>query len=124
MASYTPVPGSVSSSQRTALISNVASGDQVDVRAVLGRSARGVKFQMTATTDVIDFKLNSLVRMRQHVETGADVDVEVWSSAAHHSVYRGVGKLEHTTETGINVDSFEIEALTLSSGTTIDVAVW
>tara|TARA_R110002126_G_scaffold61212_2_gene158424 strand:+ start:511 stop:885 length:375 start_codon:yes stop_codon:yes gene_type:complete len=124
MASYTPVPGSVSSSQRTALISNVASGDQVDVKAVLGRSARGVKFQMTATTDVIDFKLNSLVRMRQHVETGADVDVEVWSSAAHHSVYRGVGKLEHTTETGINVDSFEIEALTLSSGTTIDVAVW
>ena len=124
MASYTPVPGSVSSSQRTALIIKVASGDQVDVRAVLGRSARGVKFQMTATTDVIDFKLNSLVRMRQHVETGADVDVEVWSSAAHHSVYRGVGKLEHTTETGINVDSFEIEALTLSSGTTIDVAVW
>ena len=124
MASYTPVPGSVSSFRRTALISDVAVGDQVDVRAVLGRSARGVKFTMTATTDVIDFKLNNLERMRQHVETGADIDVEVWSSAAHHSTYRETGSLEYTTETGIRVDSFEIVALTLSSGVIIDVVVW
>jgi len=124
MASYTPVPGSVFSTHRTALISNVAVGDQVDVKAILGRSARGMKFQMTATTDVIDFKLNNLERMRQHVETGADIDIEVWSSAAHHSIYRGTGKLEHVTQDGIRVDSFEVTTLTLSSGVDIDVVVW
>jgi hypothetical protein len=124
MATYDAVPGWIPSQRRTALVSDVGVGDQVDVKAVLGRSARGVKFQMTATTDVIDFKLNNLVRMRQHVETGADIDVEVWSDAAYYSTYRGTGKLEHITEDGIRVDSFQVDALTLSSGTTIDVVVW
>lgn len=124
MADYTKVPGHVFSSRRTALISNVAVGDQVDVRDVLGRPARGVKFQMTATTDVIDFKLNNLVRIRQHNETQADTDVLKWSSGAQHSTYRGAGKIEHVTEDGIQIDSFEIVALTLSSGVVIDVVVW
>lgn len=124
MATYFKVPLSVPSFERTALISSVSAGDRIDVVDVLGRPGRGIKFTMTASTDIIDFKLNNLVRLQQHNESKADTTVLVWSAAPHYSTFRGENKLEHITENGINIDSFEVVALTLSAGTTIDVVVW
>jgi hypothetical protein len=124
MATYTKVSRSLSSMQRSALIEDVAVGDQIDIVDVLGRAARGVKLRMTDATDVADYKLNSLVRLPKFNEGSADEQVLVWSASPKYSTYRSEGELEHVTADELLVSSIEIVALTLSSGTTIELVVW
>lgn len=124
MATYTKVPRNVPSAQRTTLITAVAAGDQIDVEDVLGRPARGVIFEMTDAADTITYKLNNLVRLTSHNETGADPDVNVWSSGGAYSTFSNTGAAQHQTVSDLKVSSIEVVSLTLSTGTTIEIVVW
>ncbi len=134
MATYTPVSRSVSSPERTSLITDVGVGDQIDVVDVLGRPARGAQFYTSDVTDEVQYKLNSLRRMheqRTKQEALSDMDrafgvygkdeVLVWS--ANSDTFASVGEIIETQE-GLNISSIEIVALTLDTGTTISIVVW
>jgi len=137
MATYTPVPKSVPSAQRSAQITAVAAGDQIDLADVLGRPARRIQFIMTDAADTIDYTLNSLRRMRTKrspEEAYSDTDqvsgiygtqeIEVWSGGAGYASYQSTGSTVLETSEGLNISSVQIDALSLSSGTTITIVCW
>jgi hypothetical protein len=137
MATYTPVPKSVPSPQRSAEITAVAAGDQIDLTEILGRPARRLQFIMTDATDTIDYKLNNLIRIhkkRRRDEAFSKTDqragiydndiVEVWSQASGISQYQSTGSTTLETAEGLSISSVQIDALSLSSGTTITIICW
>jgi len=123
MADYYPVATGIISQERSQLITNVAVGDKIDIREILGRPARGVTFFTTAGTDQISFKLNSLRRLIKRNYTGPDETVLVWSSDPAFATYTGTG-ITVQTEDGLEVSSIEIVSLTLFVGSTISISVW
>jgi len=123
-ATYSPVPRHIHSAQRVQQITNVVVGDRIDIIDVLGRSARGVTFFMTNSTDTVSYRLNSLLRLRQANETSADTEVLIWAVSDEFPAYSASGQTQHTTQDGLRISSVEITALTLSAGTTITMTVW
>jgi len=123
MATYEKVSNSLLVSQQHQLITAVAAGDQIDVVDVLGRPARGIQMYTSSVTDVVDYKLNNLVRIPQFNETSADTEVLVWSGASHHPTYQSTGAVISTID-GLVISSIEITALALGIGTTIEIVVW
>lgn len=137
MATYTPVPKSVPSAQRSAEITAVAVGDQIDIEAVLGRPARRLQFIMTDTADTIDYTLNSLTRIhkkRRRDETFSKTDqmygiydneiIEIWSGSSGFPSYQSTGSTVLETAEDLRVASIQIDALSLSVGTTITIICW
>ena len=124
MATYAPHSGGTPGTHYTHLITEVAVGDQIDITEILGRSARGIKLLMTAAGDVVEYKLNNLLKLQKHKKFGFDETVLVWSSAPRFSTFSETGALEHTTEDGIRIASIEIVSLMLSVGTEIEIVVW
>lgn len=130
MATYTPVPRTIASAERTALITLVAAGDKIDITDVLGRPARGMQMYMTATTDIVSYKLNHLTKIPtrgrrdlsqvpvQHTATS------FWDTSAGVSEFSGTGDTVIETVSDLTISSIEITALTLSTGTTISIVVW
>jgi hypothetical protein len=123
MATVKRVSTAVPSRQRSMLIPDAAVGDKIDVEAILGRPARTVKFFMTDVADVLEFRLNNLLRLRKFNETGADQTVFVWSVSDSFPVYSATDSEIHITEEMLDVSSIEIVGLTLSAGTTIEIVV-
>lgn len=123
MATTIRVSSSVPSTQRSFLIPDAAQGDQIDIIGILGRPAKNVTFYMTDAADQIDFRLNNLQRLPKFNESAADETVLVWSKGASFPLYSATGATVHTTEDGLDVASLEIQLLTLSSGTTIEIVV-
>ena len=136
MATYTPVPKSVPSSQRSAEITSVANGDQIDLTDVLGRPARRLQFIMTDAADTIDYTLNSLRKIkvsRSSEDAFTDADqvwgasggyVEVWSGADGFPSYQSTGSTILETAEGLKISSVQIDGLSLSSGSTITIICW
>jgi hypothetical protein len=124
MAEYSKVSRSMPSLERTTLITDVAVNDRIDIEEILGRPARGVKFFMTASTDELGFRLNSLKRLRKPNESSVDSTVLVWSAGPANAVFTVDGQEVHQTEDALRVSSVEIVSLTLSSGSTIEMVVW
>jgi hypothetical protein len=136
MATYTPVPKTIPSSQRSAQITNVGNGDQIDITDVLGRPARRIQFIMTDPADTVDYVLNSLIKTRTRRTVGSlsdadriwgvfDTDeINTWSGAAGIPVYQSTGSTVLETAEGLNVSSVQIDGLSLSSGTTITIVCW
>jgi hypothetical protein len=134
MATYTKVSKSVPSSQRAALISAVAEGDQIDIEDVLGRPARKIIFQMTDASDTVTYKINHLRRIRTgrpKGETYSEAD-QVWgvfgtevinSWAGHCDVFSGTGAIELETVDGLQISSLEIVSITTASPSTITIYV-
>lgn len=137
MATYTSVSKSVPSAQRSAQITAVAEGDQIDFEAVLGRPARKVQFVMTDTADTIDYKLNNLVRIhkkRSAEEAFSQMDrmhgvydnalIEIWQQGAGWPSYSSTGSTVLETADGLNIASLQVDTLNLSSGLTITIVCW
>lgn len=124
MATYVKVPRSVPGDQRSAEITDVAAGDQIDLVEILGKPAKRVKFVLTADTDVVDYKINHLRRLLQHNESSADSTILVWSGAAGYPEYIVTGAEEVLSVDGLEIASIEIVAVTLSVGTTIELVIW
>jgi len=137
MATYTPVPKSVPSAQRSAAITAVANGDRIDITDVLGRPARRIQFVMTDATDTIDYTLNSLRKLRTKrspEQAYSDMDqvsgiygtqeIELWSGAQGFANYQSTGSTVIETAEGLSISSVQIDALTLSAGTTITIVCW
>ena len=136
MATYTPVPKSVPSAQRSAEITAVANGDQIDITDVLGRPAKRIQFIMTDAADTIDYRLNNRKVVRQRVVDSAlsDVEkvygafgtaeVEIWSGAPGFPSYQSTGSTVLETAQGLNISSVQIDGLSLSTGTTITIICW
>lgn len=122
-ATYTPVPRSMPSLQRSNLITAVVAGDQIDIVDVLGRPARGLQFVTTDSADQVDYRLNNLVRLIRPVEGLSGTSEPIWSQASSYPIYQSVGEVIET-QSGLQVASVEIDALTLSTGTEIEIVVW
>ena len=137
MATYTPVPRSVPSAQRSAEITAVAAGDRIDIEAVLGRPARRVQFVMADAADTVEYTLNSLTRIhkkRSREKAFSKTDqvhgihnneiVEVWSGAGGFPSYESTGSTVLESAEGLSVSSIQIDALSLGTGTTITIICW
>lgn len=123
MATYKKLTTAVPSDQRVALITDVAVGDQIDITDVLGRPAKSVRFFLTDAADVLEVKLNNLLRLKKRNESQADETVLIWSDGAHGSTYTYTGSLIAEVIDTLHVSSIEVVGLTLSSGTTIEIVV-
>lgn len=133
MATYNSVKG-LPNSQRVALISSVAVGDQIDIIDVLGRPARKLQFHTTDATDEISYKFNHLLRLKKEAADGGDyfypgnanteVAVEkVWSGADRYSEFTSTGLVIESGD-GLGISSVELTAATLSTGAVIEIVVW
>ena len=135
-ATYTSVSRSVPRSQRTTIITAVVVGDQIDLTDVLGGvSARGIQLHTTSGTDVITYRLNNLIKIPTDSSyTGEPAatdamrafkrdETEVWSQADRYVQFTGTGEVIETVE-GLTISSIQIDAMTLSVGTTISIIVW
>jgi hypothetical protein len=136
MATYTIVPSSVPSAERSMLIEDVEVGDQIDVEEILGRPANRVQFYMTDSADVLEYKLNNLSKIKKNKKQNAlslaeemygvfehDSYIKVWNSNGYPT-YSVDGSEIHETVEGLKIRSISIEDLTLSTGTTISIVVW
>lgn len=134
MATYTKSKKTVPSYERAVLITAVAAGDKIDIIDVLGRPAKSVVFKMTNTADIITYKINHASRIRTAMnadEVSTNVakihgvlDTEVvlfWNP--NTSTFTGTGNENLEIVSGLRVSSIEIGTLTLSTGTTISIAV-
>lgn len=135
MATYTKVSSSVPSAQRVAVLSDVEEGDRINIEDdVLGRPARTVVFQMTDSSDTVEYKVNNLRRIRPPLSTtvhrtaadamwgeAGESNIEWWS--ARGDVFTGTGAIYLETVEGLQVSSIEIVSLDLSTGTTITITV-
>lgn len=121
-ATYVKVPTSIPSTRRSARITSVVAGDQVDIESILGRPARGVKIITGAGTDTITFKLNNLVHMVKRNEVGCDETIKVWNSGTAYDTFSVTGSTEHVTQDGLLVHSIEIVSLTGPAN--IELVVW
>ena len=133
-ATYRIVPRDVPSNQRTMLITDVEAGDQIDIVEILGRPARQVQMFMTDATDTVEYRLNHHKKIRPNLpETpyyssvyqslGYSEPVEVWIHSDAYPVYESTGAEVIETAEGLAVSAIEIESLTLSVGTTIEIVV-
>ena len=139
MATYTPIPKHVPMEQRSNIITNVAAGDQIDIIKVLGRPARRVQFILTQQTDVINYRLNNLVRIRkQRSGEGVlsvaervygtfgmeDAEVEVWNTGPGFPEYSSTGAVIIETAETLEVESIDMGTMTLHHGSVIEIVVW
>lgn len=118
MAVFTPVPHHIPSHQRSTLIETVEVGDQIDIKAILGRPGK-LKFITANTTDTIEFKLNNRLELHPTDKTGVPkwpvqevIPVVVWSQAPHFTTFSLSGQTEYLTDDTVQVSSIEIVALT------------
>jgi hypothetical protein len=131
MATFYPVPRNVPSSQRATLITSVSAGDQIDIEPILGRPARQIKFIATDPADEIQYKLNNYIRMypiqKDRVPAWPAQQVTAvrkWSSDPAFATFTLTGASEFISEDALSIASIEIVALTLSTGTTIEIEVY
>lgn len=119
-ATYTKVPDGVRSAMRVSQITSIVAGDRIDLRAVLGRHARQLKITTASTSDVIVYRLNSLVTRRKEHLDDPDETVEIWSAGAGHVQFSITGATEYLTAENLPVKSIEIVSLTGPASITID----
>lgn len=134
MAIYTTVSKLIPSNERTAIITAVAAGDQIDILEILGRPARGIQFHMTSASDTISYYLNNkkkIIPSNQSEDIynavhkawgiGDRTPVEFWSK---NDLFTSTGTAILETVENLKISSIEVVSLTLSSGTTISIVVW
>lgn len=136
MASYTRISSSVPLSGRTIRFTDVAAGDQIDIAAALGKPATNLVFHMTDAADTVGYRINNLIKHRvksdpslvphSFVSESLGIynteEVEYWSKAASYQLYEDEGDV--VTVTGITIASIDIDSLSLSTGTTIEIVAW
>lgn len=136
MASYTRISSSVPLSGRTIRFTDVAAGDRIDIVAALGKAATNLVFHMTDVSDTVSYRINNLTKHKVKVDPTLvphsfvsesvgvynTEEVEYWSKAASYQLYEDQGDV--VTVTGISIASIDIDSLSLSTGTTIEIVAW
>ena len=127
-ATYSTVSTAIPSAMRTTVITEIEVGDQVDVTAILGRPARGIKFVTTDPADEISYKLNHrLTLLRKRADANGAIaawmreSVKTWSVVT--AEFTSVGE-EISTVDGLKISAFELTDATLSTGSTISAVIW
>lgn len=116
MATYEKVSRSIPSPERAAVITSVEAGDRIDLVDVLGRPARTLIFIVGDSTDVIEYKINSLVRTNPTMnrnETVSDV-LLTFGRYGHEQDLTWGARGDTFTATG-NVNLQSIDGLRISS---------
>lgn len=129
MATYQKVPRSVPSSQRTTMITAVEAGDRIDIEEILGRPAKQIKILPDDSTDVIEFKLNNLVKLEPKDRTAGTAylnpTVEIWSAGAAFTTFSVSGEESYLSEEELRISSIDIIDITFGNGgTAISIVVW
>lgn len=136
MASYTRISSSVPLNGRTIRFTDVAAGDRIDIVAALGKAATNLVFHMTDAADTVSYRINNLTKHKIKVDPTLvphsfvsesvgvynTEEVEYWSKAASYQLYEDQGDV--VTVTGISIASIDIDSLSLSTGTTIEIVAW
>jgi archaellum component FlaG (FlaF/FlaG flagellin family) len=136
MASYTRISSSIPLSGRTIRFTDVAAGDKIDILSALGKSATNLVFHMTDAADTVSYRINNLTKHKvksdptlvphsfvsESIGVYNTEEVEYWSKASSYQLYEDEGEV--VTVTGITIASIEIDALSLSTGTTIEIVAW
>ena len=123
MATYTKVPRTIPSRQRSTEITAVAAGDKLDFEEILGRPARGLQIFLTDNADEIQYRINNLARLKKIEETKTTT-VENWMGGSAYPTYTGTGATTLEIVSDLKISSLEIVSLTLSVGTTVTIIVW
>ncbi len=133
MATFRKVSRHVPSSQRSASITDVEEGDQIDVSEILGRPARGIKIVPFSDTDQINIRLNNKLKMPvRYPKSGwgeagqlKPETVVVVSAGEHFPVYEMTGAEAYYTEEGLFISFIEIVQITFA-GTSgpVEIEVW
>lgn len=129
MATYSRVSRLIPSAQRSARITNVVAGDEIDVTDILGRSARQIKIVPDDSSDSIDFRLNNRIKFHPgrtvHGQPSTGFETTVVSEGSHHPLYNATGDTEYLTDEGLRVDYIQIDAITFGAGgSAIEIIVW
>ena len=128
MATYTPRQNP----DQPVLITDVGVGDQINFRDVLGRAADRVQVYATAVTDTVEYRVNNLQIARGTGSTygGSTSFVarafdqsKITKSWLKTDVFTNVGE-EFELASELTVFSMEITALTLGTGTTVQIIAW
>jgi len=114
MATFTKVPLTMRSSERSTVITNVVAGDKIDIVDILGRPADGLIINTTADTDVIEFRMNNYITLETRPKERIDLpqDVRVWSAGAGYPIFSLTGATAHATDDNFEISSIEIVSLT------------
>lgn len=137
MATFTRVSLAIPSAERVTRITGVEAGDQIDLVDILGRPARGLQITTSSANDVVEYRLNNLIKKykkptRDRVEfTFAEKawgvydaePEETWSKGDSFPLYSSTGEVIETVS-GLKISSIEIESLTLVSGSTVEIVAW
>ena len=128
MATYTPRQNP----DQPVLITSVGVGDQINFRDVLGRAADRVQIYATSATDTVEYMVNNLQITRgsgstyggssSYVARAYDVSKikHCWRDT---DVFTNVGQ-EFELGSDLTVFSLEITALTLGTGSTVEIIAW
>jgi hypothetical protein len=118
------VPTDIASPLRTFLIDSVEAADQINILEVLGRPAKGLSFSTTSTSDVVTYRLNNLIIVKEVNLHGLDTETEKWLSGYGVSEFTATGATQIEVQSGVPISSIEIVSLSLSVGTEIEIVVW
>lgn len=116
-ATFIPVPRTVPSNQRAAVVTDVEAGDELDFLVILGRPARLVKILPDSDADTITMRLNNRITFNeQYGFGGAELGqnkpstFQVVSKGEHYPLYELTAEQQYYTEEGVDVAFMQIEA--------------
>lgn len=133
MATYTPVDRHIPSGQRTALITAVSAGDEIDFREILGRPARGMTVVASAATDIVGYRLVSYWTKKTHsnpdIHRNQIFDVfgvksPQWTlteETAYTGPFTNTGA-SFTLQQPLSVEAFVVD--TLTGPATVEIVIW
>ncbi len=128
MAVAYKVPTQIPGSERQSLITGIITGDQIDIKNVLSRPAKGFKIITNLAADSITYRLNNKIEIiktgtyKGTVKASALETVTYWSSDFGVSQYTETGSLVYDSMPGLEISS--IEFVTVTSGAPIQMVVW
>src|SRR5690349_11618040 len=116
MATYRKVSRLVPSFERTAQITDVAPGDRIDIKDILGRPARQIKIIPFNSADIIHIRLNNKLTIERpygksgNPEAGENQPnpVVIVSTGEQFPVYELSGEAVYYTEDGVFTSFIEI----------------
>lgn len=115
-ATYHRVSRLVPSTQRTGVITDIETGDQIDITDVLGRPAHRIKIVPDDSADNITLRLNNRVKIPAYYGEGGmekghqkPETTTVVSRGAQHPAYVLTGESQYYTEDGLEVSFIDVE---------------
>lgn len=136
MATYKKVSKSIPSKERATIITDVAEGDLINLSEIMGRPARKITFNMTSSSDVIEYRINNRVEKfatqkpeESYAGFGTELVYGIHNKTKHEfwnknaTLHTGTGDTILESMDGLNISSLEIVSLSLSTGSVITIDV-